>query len=60
MAYVYKGRIVWTPEMDRELVNMFDYGVSKSEIAEKFGVSLSAVDGRYYKLKRQQREQGDD
>ena len=57
MNHVYKGRIVWTPEMDRELVNMRDYGVSKSEIAEKFGVSLNAVDARYYKLKRQQKGQ---
>lgn len=56
---VKRGLIVWTPEMDRELVNLRDYGVHKNEIAERLGVSVASADSRYFRLKRLQKEQAD-
>lgn len=57
---VSRGTIVWTPEMDRELVNLRNYGVHKNEIAERLGVSVASADSRYFRLKRQKaKEQSD-
>lgn len=49
---VYRGLVTWTPEMERELVNLWNYGVHKREIAERLGVSVAAAEGRYYRLKK--------
>ena len=57
---VKRGLIVWTPEMDRELVNLRNYGVHKNEIAERLGVSVASADSRYFRLKRLQKEQAGD
>lgn len=54
MPLVKRGARKWTPEMDRELRNMWDYGIHKNQIAERMGLTISAVEGRYHKLKRQQ------
>lgn len=43
--------------MDRELMNLRNYGIHPREVAEKFGVSVATVDARYYRLKKQEREQ---
>ena len=51
---VYRGLIKWTPEMERELVNLWNYGVHKNEIAERLGTSVAAAEGRYYRLKKEQ------
>lgn len=42
----------WTPELERELMNMWNYGIHKNEIAERMGMTISAVEGRYHKLKK--------
>ena len=57
---VKRGLVVWTPEMDRELVNMRDYGIHKNTIAERLGVSVASADSRYFRLKRLQKEQASD
>lgn len=57
MNRVTRGQTKWTPEMDRELMNLRNYGVHPREVAEKFGVSVATVDARYYRLKKQEREQ---
>jgi len=45
--------------MDRELCNMRDYGIHKNIIAERMGVSVAAADSRYFRLKREKKEQTD-
>lgn len=52
MSRVYRGLVKWTPEMERELVNLWNYGVHKREIAERLGISVAAAEGRYYRLKK--------
>lgn len=56
MPIVKRKRVEWTPEMERELVNLWDYGVHKSEIAERLGTSVASAEGRYYKLKREKEQ----
>lgn len=52
MPLVKRGARKWTPEMDRELFNMWSYGIHKNEIAERMGMTISAVEARYHKLKK--------
>jgi len=47
----------WTPEMERELVNLWDYGVHRNEIAERMGLTVAAVEGRYYVLKKRKEQE---
>lgn len=54
MHRVSRGLVKWTPEMDRELVNLRNYGVHKNEIAERLGVSVASADSRYFRLKKGQ------
>jgi len=58
MPLVKRGTRKWTPEMDRELCNMWDYGIHKNEIAERMGMTISSVEGRYHKLKKAQKNDG--
>lgn len=53
---IRRKRVEWTPAMDQELVNLWDYGVHRNEIAERFGVTIASVEGRYYKLKREKEQ----
>jgi len=53
MPFVKRKQTDWTPEMERELWNLWNYGVHKNEIAERLGTSVSAVEGRYYRIKRE-------
>lgn len=52
MPLVKRGARKWTPEMERELWNLWNYGVHRNEIAERMGMTVAAVEGRYYKLKK--------
>jgi hypothetical protein len=52
MPFVSRKRVEWTPEMERELWNLWTYGVHKNEIAERLGMSVAAVEQRYYRMKR--------
>jgi len=58
--HVYKGRVDWTPEMERRLIELRNYGLRFADIGEQLGITASAAEGRYHKLKRQQKEQGND
>lgn len=42
----------WTPEMDHEMQTALAAGVSKADIADKLGLTIAAIEARYYKLKR--------
>jgi DNA-binding Lrp family transcriptional regulator len=54
MNRVTRGLIKWTPEMDRELVNLLNYGIHKNEVAERLGTSVAAAESRYRRLKKGQ------
>ena len=58
MPVVRQSTRKWTPEMDRELCNMWDYGIHKSEIAERMGVTICSAENRYRKLKKAQKNDG--
>lgn len=45
-------KVNWTPEMDAEIINSRNAGVHKSLIAEKLGLTIAAVDSRYFRLKK--------
>ena len=53
-------RVKWTPEMDKTIMEMRAAGIHKSEIAQKLGQTMAAVDGRYFKLKRELKEKAND
>jgi predicted transcriptional regulator len=38
--------------MERELWNLWSYGVHRNQIAERMGMTVAAVEGRYYVLKK--------
>jgi hypothetical protein len=52
MPLVKRGARKWTPEMERELWNLWSYGVHRNQIAERMGMTVAAVEGRYYVLKK--------
>lgn len=52
MNRVTRGQNKWTPEMDRQLVNMRNYGIHKNEIAESLGVTIASADSRYFRLRK--------
>lgn len=54
MNRVTRGQNKWTPEMDRQLVNMRNYGIHKNEVADRLGVTVAASDARYYRLRKAQ------
>ena len=51
---VGRPRVNWTPEMDEAILQMRAAGVHKTEIAEKLGQSIAAVDARYFRLKKRE------
>ena len=42
--------------MERELWNLWNYGVHRNEIAERMGMTVAAVEGRYYVLKKRKEQ----
>ena len=56
MPLVKRGARKWTPEMERELWNLWTYGVHRNEIAERMGMTVAAVEGRYYVLKKRKEQ----
>lgn len=46
----------WTADMERELWNLWNYGVHRNEIAERMGMTVAAVEGRYYVLKKRKEQ----
>lgn len=59
MPLVKRGARKWTPEMERELWNLWTYGVHRNEIAERMGMTVAAVEGRYYVLKKRKEQEND-
>ena len=51
---VYRGITKWTPELDSKLLGLFGYGLRGREVAEEMGMSVATVEGRYYRLKKEQ------
>ena len=54
---VKRPTTVWTPEKERELWNLWNYGVHRNEIAERMGMTVAAVEGRYYVLKKRKEQE---
>lgn len=52
MHRVSKPKVNWTPEMDAEVLAARRDGVHSSEVAQSLGLSVAAVDARYFRLKR--------
>ena len=44
----------WTPERDAKMVGLFRYGLRPADVAAEMGVSISAVEARYRKVKKEQ------
>jgi hypothetical protein len=57
MPLVKRGARKWTPEMERELWNLWSYGVHRNQIAERMGMTVAAVEGRYYVLKKRKEQE---
>lgn len=55
MPVVRRSTRKWTPDMDKELCDMWDNGIHKSEIAERMGITICSVENRYRKLKKAQK-----
>jgi DNA-directed RNA polymerase specialized sigma24 family protein len=47
--------MAWTPEKDAELLAYYQHGLRPAYIAERMGVTIASVEGRYHKLKRKQK-----
>jgi len=47
---------VWTPEMDAELLEYYKHGLRAAYIAERMGLTIASVEGRYRKLKKKAEE----
>jgi len=58
MPVVRRNTRKWTPEMDKELCDMWDNGIHKSEIAERMGITICSVENRYRRLKKAQKNDG--
>lgn len=48
----------WTPERDAKMVGLFQYGLRPADVAFEMGVSISAVEARYRKLKKKEQING--
>ena len=51
---VYRTRVVWNPALDEKLMGLFNYGLRPKDVAEEMGMSVATVEGRYYRLKKEQ------
>ena len=52
MPIVKRPRRVWTTEMDAELMAYYEHGLRPSYMAERMGLTVASVEGRYRKLKK--------
>ena len=55
MPIVKRTSRVWTPEMDAELLEYYKHGLRPAYMAERMGLTIASVEGRYHKLKRKQK-----
>ena len=49
---VRRSRMVWTPEKDAELLGYYEHGLRPTYMAERMGLTITSVEGRYRKLKK--------
>lgn len=56
MPIVKRTSRVWTPEMDAELLEYYKHGLRAAYIAERMGLTIASVEGRYRKLKKKAEE----
>jgi hypothetical protein len=45
----------WTPEKDAELLGYYQHGLRPAYMAERMGLTIASVEGRYRKLMRAQK-----
>ena len=43
---------MWTPDMDAQLLDYYKHGLRAAYIAERMGLTIASVEGRYRKLKK--------
>lgn len=58
MPIVKKSQIKWTPELEAKLWGLFQYGLRARDVAEEMGISISAAEARYKKLKKAKANDG--
>lgn len=58
MPIVKKSQIKWTPELEAKLWGLFQYGLRARDVAEEMGISISAAEARYKKLKKAKTNDG--
>jgi len=49
---VKRSRRMWTPDMDAQLLDYYKHGLRAAYIAERMGLTIASVEGRYRKLKK--------
>lgn len=52
MPIVRRSTRVWTPEKDAELLEYYKHGLRPAYMAERMGLTIASVEGRYAKLKK--------
>ena len=52
MPIVRRSVMVWTPEKDAELMAYYEHGLRPAYMAERMGLTIASVEGRYRKLKK--------
>ena len=52
MPVVRRSAKVWTPKDDAELMEYYKHGLRAAYIAERMGLTIASVEGRYRKLKK--------
>ena len=52
MPIVKRGARKWTPDMDAELLGYYEHGLRPAYMAERMGLTIASVEGRYRKLKK--------
>ena len=52
MPIVRRSITVWTPEKDAVLLEYYKHGLRPAYMAERMGLTIASVEGRYRKLKK--------
>ncbi len=52
MPIVRRPVMSWTPEKDAELLAYYEHGLRPAYMAERMGLTVASVEGRYRRLKK--------